>query len=329
MLVANAGVVVAPEDSQPAGSVGAGVAFGVGAYAWWGFVLPWYFKALNEAPALELLAHRVIFGLPVLAAIIAVQRGWGRLGEALTRWRSLRLLIPSSVLIGANWFVFIYAVVEGRLLEASLGYFINPLVSIGLGFVFLGERPRPVQWAAITLACASVVGLTVTHGSLPWVSVTVALTFGVYGLLRKQAKVDSTVGVTVETALLLPFMLALQAWLYARGEAQFGMGPIGQTLLMTLGGAMTVVPLVWFTTAARRLRLSTMGVMQYISPTGQFLTAVLAFGEPFDRSRAVAFGVIWVALGLYTLDSWRHRPGRGPEGPAIEIAGAALGERGR
>lgn len=313
MLVANAGVLVAAPHAPQ--RPGVGVAYGLGAYAWWGFVLPWYFKALDSAPALELLAHRVIFGLPVLLGIVWFLRGWGRLREACTRWRSLRLLVPTAALIGVNWFVFIYAVVQGRLLEASLGYFINPLVSIALGFFFLGERPRPVQWAAIVLAAASVAGLTIAHGSLPWVSVTVALSFGLYGLLRKRAEVDSVTGVTVETVLLLPFMLALQVWLYLRSEAVLGVGPHWQSLLMTLGGAMTVVPLVWFTTAARRLRLATMGLMQYIAPTGQFLTAVLAFGEPFDRTRAVAFGVIWVALGLYTWDSWRGRTRRAVAAP--------------
>ena len=289
----------------------AGLAFVALAYGSWG-VVAYYFKAVAEVNPLEVLAHRVIWSVAILAVLVHLSRQWGTCRDLIRRGGTWRALSLSTVLIAVNWLVFIYAVASGRLVEASLGYFINPLVSILLGLVFLGERLRPLQWAAVALAVVGVGVYTWQVGTLPWISLTLAGSFGLYGLVRKQSEAGPVVGLFFETTLLLPLAVGYLLVLGATGGLVFasrpgagaeGIGSPRMDLLLCAGGVVTTLPLLWFAAAARRLRLSTIGFMQYSAPTIQFLIAVLDFGEPFDRARAAAFAIIWIGIGVFVADS--------------------------
>ncbi len=297
-------------------SVLAGLGFGVLAYGSWGFVA-FYFKAVAAVDPLEVLCHRVVWSVGILALMVQISGRWGECRDLLrlpSTWRSMSV---STVLIAVNWLVFIYAVSAGRLIEASLGYFINPLVSILLGMVFLGERLRPLQWVAVACAIVGVSIYTYQVGSLPWISLTLAGSFGLYGLVRKQAKAGPVVGLFFETTLLLPVATAYLVAMSATGirEIVFAsrppqgvdptehIGSLRMDILLAAGGVVTTLPLLWFAAAARRLRLSTIGFMQYSAPTIQFLIAVLAFGEPFNKDRAIAFAIIWTGIIIFVIDS--------------------------
>jgi chloramphenicol-sensitive protein RarD len=217
----------------------------------------------------------------------------------------------TTALIVVNWFGFIFAVVTGNTLEASLGYYINPLVSVALGMIFLHERLRAMQWIAIVLAAIAVSYLTISYGTPPWLALMLAFSFGFYGLLRKQAHVDATLGLSVEMTLLYPFMTGLIIWFVATEQSAIGLVNSWRHVLIFTTGIVTVLPLLWFTNAARRLRLSTLGFLQYIAPTGQFLIAVLLFDEAFTPARAISFALIWIALTIFSIDSARaHRSER-------------------
>ncbi|MDP7028987.1 MAG: EamA family transporter RarD [Phycisphaerales bacterium] len=278
----------------------------VGAYGWWAVVTPLYYRIVDDVPVGELLAWRVLSGIPAMWLLLAVT---GRLGEV---WRAIRtprvlgLLAVSSVLIAINWVVFVWAVIDNRLSEASLGYYINPLVWVALGTILLGERMRLAQWIAVGLAGVGVAVLAWRLGGVPWISLTLACSFALYGLTRKQVAAAPAAGLAVEMLLLSPFMLALMWWGHVEhGNAAIA-GPWWVTLLLLAGGVVTLVPLVLFAGGARRLQLTTMGVLQYISPTGQLLLAVIAFNEPFGVERVIAFGFIWAAVITYSADSLRH-----------------------
>ncbi|MFT5423346.1 MAG: chloramphenicol-sensitive protein RarD [Phycisphaerales bacterium] len=282
----------------------AGVSFALFAYLWWGVVLPVFFAQLKAADAMELLAHRVLFGLPLLLIMLAWNKRLGELLRTLRSWKHMRVLSVTTVLIAINWYVFTYAVVTGQLLEASFGYYINPLVSMALGMVFLGERPRRLGWVAVLLALAAVVYLGLQIG-LPWISITVALCFGLYGLLRKKSDAGPVLGLTVEMTIMFPVLLGMFLYLHADGRALLLVGPPSASAMMMMLGLVTVIPMLCFTAATRRLQLTTMGVLQYLTPTGQFLSAI-ALGEAFDQSRVVAFSLIWLALIVFTYDSVTH-----------------------
>ena len=301
-----------------------GVAQAIGAYLWWGFITGLYFKALDSVSSLELLAWRVLAGLPVMLILIALPPGFRRLRPALSDRRKIGIQVISTLLIAGNWLVFIYAVVSSRLVEASLGYYINPLVSVLLGRIFLNERLRPLQKTAVFLASTGVVifawskigdlsaGIQSSSGQgidwlrLPWISLALPISFGCYGLLRKRMKADSTTGLTVEMLFLFPFMLALQIWLMSTDQASFMQGDVKLDALLIAGGVVTALPLVLFAAAARRLRLATLGQLQYLAPTCQLLLAVFWFGESVEPLGIVAFIVIWIAVGLYSFDSIRE-----------------------
>lgn len=317
-----------------------GLAAGIAAYGLWGFVMPLYFRTVAQASVFELLAHRVVFGLPVMLAVVAVLRRGGALRRAVSSRRSALTLALSAFLIVINWTVFLYAIISENLMEASLGYFINPLFSVLLGMVFLHERLRPAQWAAVVVAAAAVAvlvadaGLSGAVGGAPWIAPVLVVSFGLYGLVRKQAGADAVTGLAVEMLFSFPLMAALLAALFVTGRAAFGafafggvgpeaeawrplaamgwdgaVGPVGgvwMSLALTLMGLMTAVPLVLFAAATRRVRLGTIGLMQYIAPTGQFLVA-LALGETLGVVRGVTFALVWVALAVYTWDSLRER----------------------
>ncbi|MBU1072003.1 EamA family transporter RarD [bacterium] len=279
-----------------------GVIYGLAAFGAWG-LLPLYFKAVGSVPPLEVLAHRVVWSLVLLLILTAAR---GRLREFRRLLRDARTqltLVCTTGLIAVNWGLFIWAIANARLLEASLGYFINPLFSVLLGFVFLRERLRPLQTAAVILATISIVWLTTSYGRPPWISLVLAVSFGFYGLLRKRVDATGVQGLTAETLMLSPVAVAWMIWRQDRGELHFLHAGGGIDMLLVSAGVVTALPLVWFAESARRLRLATIGFMQYLAPTGQFLLAVLAFGEPFTRTHAVGFGLIWIALALYTYDT--------------------------
>ena len=275
-----------------------GVAYAVSTYLAWG-LLPVYFKALRPVPAVEVLAHRVVWSLVLLAAIVAALSGARALAAP---FRRLPVLAVSTALIATNWLVYIWAVQSGRVLEASLGYFVNPLVNVLLGVAFLGETLSRRQRVAVAIAAAGVAVLVVRAGAIPWVGLALATSFGLYGLVRKRAAIEPLGGLLAETALLGPAALLFLAWRAANGAGAFGTAP-GVTLLLLAAGPITAVPLVAFGLAVHRLRLSTMGLIQYLAPTGQFLLAVLLYREPFGSAHAAAFALIWASLAIYSWDA--------------------------
>ena len=286
---------------DPAREQRLGLLLGVGAYAAWG-VVPLFWALLRQVPPLEILAHRAVWGLGAFALFIAAT-GQGRALAATARdRRALAILLGSGALLAGNWGLFIWATLSGHLLQASLGYFINPLVSVALGVGFLGERLTPRTLAAIGLATIGVGYLTVTSGGVPWVALALAGSFGAYGLVRKVIAVPALVGSTLETVAMAPLAIGYLGYLASRGAGSLGHASVGTHGLLVATGFVTAVPLAWFTAAARRLPLSTVGLLQYLAPTGQFLTAVLAFHEPLSGRKLVAFAFIWAALAVFTVE---------------------------
>jgi chloramphenicol-sensitive protein RarD len=284
-------------------NVRAGLLLGVGAYVSWG-VLPLYLRLLRGVPALQVLAHRVVWSLLLLAAIIVVRRQLGAILRA-ARGRTLLLLCGSAVLIAINWLVYIWAVQHGHVLEASLGYFINPLVNVALGIAVLRERIDRVQMVAVAIAAAGVVVMAVAGGGALWISLTLAASFGGYGLIRKVAAIDALGGLAVETALLVGPSLAVIGWSATQGQGAFG-HDTRLDVLLVVAGAVTAAPLLMFAAAARTLRYTTMGLLQYIAPTLQFLEAVLLFGEPLRPVHGLVFGLIWLGCAVYAWASLRE-----------------------
>jgi len=278
-----------------------GIVLGVAAYSFWG-VIPLYWRLLHGIDPIEIVAHRIVWGLATFVALAAAMGAWPAVIRAARDRRAVRVLLLSSALLSANWSIFIYAVSSDHVLHASLGYFINPLVSVLLGMVVLGERLRRLQWVAVALAAAGVVQITLGAGGLPWIAVALALTFGGYGLLRKVAPVDALAGSTVETALVAPVAAGYLVYLAATGRGVLGHAEALPVFLVALTGLVTAVPLVWFTAAARRVPLSTLGLLQYLAPTGQLFIGVLIFREPFDVHRLAAFACIWAGLAVFSAD---------------------------
>jgi len=280
----------------------AGALYAALAYGTWG-ILPVYWKALAGVPLLEVLAHRVLGAVLFTAALLAILRQTPELAAALRSRRERLSLLASGVLIGLNWGVFIWAVGVDRILETSLGYYLNPLVNVLLGTLFLRERLRRAQGIAVALAGLGVLVMLVSHGELPWIALALAGSFGLYGFLHKLTRVRPIAALAIETSVLAPAALAY-LWLATEhvGGALLTAGPLAQTLL-ALAGPVTALPLLWFASAARRLRLSTLGLFQYLAPTLALLVAVFLYGEPFTRAHGVAFALIWSALALYSADA--------------------------
>ncbi|MBK9474573.1 MAG: EamA family transporter RarD [bacterium] len=281
-----------------------GALFGTAAFLWWG-VAPLYFKAVGSVPSVEVLAHRIIWSLVFVVGLLVGRGGLRATVVLLREPRTLLTMMVTTCLIALNWLVFIWSIANGRLVEASLGYFINPLVNVALGAIFLRERLRRAQWAAVALAATGVIWLTIRQGSAPWIALVLAVSFAIYGLLRKLARPTGIQGLALETVLLTPLALAWMLWRQARGELAFGHGDLQMTLLLAAAGPVTALPLIWYAEGVRRLRLASMGFLQYLSPSLQFLLAVLAFGEPFTPVHAVGFGAIWGALVVYSWDTVR------------------------
>ncbi|WP_038909235.1 EamA family transporter RarD [Dickeya oryzae] len=279
-----------------------GVLFALGAYILWG-IAPIYFKQIRQVPANEILGHRIIWSFFFMLLLLTLSRNWGAVRNACRQPRQLLLLAITAILVACNWLTYIWAVNHNHMLEASLGYFINPLVSVLLGMLFLGERFRPTQWLAMLLAVCGVLVQLWVLGSLPVIALTLAFSFGVYGLLRKKIAIDGQTGMLFETLWLLPAALVYLEWLADSPTSQFSQNPLSLNLLLMASGVVTTVPLLLFTAAAVRLRLSTLGFFQYLAPTLTFLLAILVYGETITPDRLVTFAFIWLALGVFTLDA--------------------------
>jgi chloramphenicol-sensitive protein RarD len=292
--------------------------YALGAYLAWG-LSPIYFRSVGEAPALEIVAHRVVWAVLFLLLLLGLR---GRLAEvlpALRRPGAWRWYALTSVLIGGNWLLFIWAVNSGRILEASLGYYINPLVNVLLGVAFLRESLTRRQWLAVSLAGIGVAIQVLTLGAVPWIALALASSFGIYGLIRKRAGAQPLSGLLIETTFLLPAALALAVYLAWSGQGAFLATPRA-TALLPLAGAVTAIPLVWFLHGANRLPLSTLGVLQYLGPTLHFVLAIAVYDEPFRPAQAVTFGFIWASLLLYTWDALARRRALPPDLPVPATA---------
>ena len=287
-----------------------GMLLAAGAYTCWG-LLPLYLKLLKDIPALEIMLHRILWSLVFVLILLAVRRQWTWLREVLSKPRVVAGFAASALLLSINWFLYIWAVNHDRTIDASLGYFINPLVNVLLGYVVLRERLRPVQWTAVAMAGAGVAWLTWQAGTLPWIGLTLAVTFGTYGLLRKIAPLGALEGLSLETMLLFPFAAACLAWMTSQGANHYAEASTLTELLLLAAGPITAVPLLMFAAGARRIPLSVLGLLQYIGPSLQLLLAVTLFGEPFPPARMVGFFIIWGALALYSAEglwqNWRAR----------------------
>jgi chloramphenicol-sensitive protein RarD len=279
-----------------------GLLYGLAAYGWWGLV-PLYFKALGAVPPGELLAHRIVWSVVFLAPLLSLGGRWGALGRCFRSRTVLPTLLVTTLLIAVNWFIYIYSVSSNQVVQSSLGYFILPLANVVLGLLVFGERLRRLQWWGVGLAAAGVLLRTVEAGQLPWLALALAATFSVYGLLRKLTAVDGLVGVSVETLLLLPAAVAYLGYLGAAGASSVGTDDLALDGLLLLSGVVTAVPLLCFGQAARRLRLTTLGFLQYLSPSLQLLLAVGVFGEPFRLVELAGFVLIWSGLVFYVVDA--------------------------
>jgi len=290
---------------KPAVSSRTGLAAAVAAFFLWG-LFPLYWKRLAGVPALEVVAHRMAWGLVAVAAWVTVRGRWADARAVASRPRTVLRLAGSGALISLNWLLYIWAVIHDHVVDASLGYFVNPLVNVVLGVLVLRERLDRAQGIAVALAAVGVAVLTIAHGRLPWIALALAVSFGLYGLARKTVSADAVIGLLWETALMTPVAVGYLVLLARQGTGAFGASAPATSALLALGGPVTAVPLVLFALGARALPLSTLGFVQYLSPSLQFLLAVVVFREPFTAVHAVTFAFIWAALGVLTWDLRRR-----------------------
>jgi len=283
----------------------------IGAYALWG-AFPIYWKAIQEVPAFETLCHRITWSFLFLVILLLSVKRWGWIQQVKERPTTLLTFLGTATLLSLNWFIYIWAVNAERLVDTSMGYFINPLLSVLLGVFFLKERLRLWQWISVGIAAAAVTYLTLSYGHIPWVALTLAGTFGFYGLLRKTAPLGAIEGLSIETAFMLLPALAYLVYLESSGIGAFGHAPAKTNALLSLSGVATALPLILFNYGAKRIALATVGILQYIAPTGQFLLGVLAYGEAFEGARVTGFIVIWAALIIYSVEGIVERRKRNP-----------------
>ncbi len=283
-----------------------GILFGVGAYGLWG-LLPLYFLILAPASPIEIVANRVLWSLVFCVLLLTAMRSWRPLLTALRTPRIVGTLAIAALLIAVNWFVYTYGVTSGQAIEASLGYFINPIVSVLLGVVVLREKLRPLQWTAIGMGILAVIVLAVGYGAVPWIALTLAFSFGLYGFAKKKvgSQVDAVSSLSIETAVLTPIAAGVMLWLASTGSATLVTEGPGHFWIMAASGVITAVPLIFFGAAARRLPLTTIGLLQYLAPVLQFLLALLVLGEEMPLERWIGFGFVWVGLILLTVDMLR------------------------
>jgi chloramphenicol-sensitive protein RarD len=273
------------------------------AFFLWG-AFPIYWKALQHISSTQILAHRVVWSLVFVLVLLSIQRRWNEVKNVISFYPNVSIFLVTSFLLGGNWLIYIWAVNSNQIVEASLGYFINPLVNVCLGMVFLKERLYRSQFISVVLAFVGVLFLTLQYGRLPWIALTLALTFGTYGLLRKTAKAGSMVGLLFDTGFLAPIFLLYILFLAAHGSGAFTSINLKTDVLLTGAGVVTAVPLLLFAYGARRIQYSTVGFLQYIAPTGQLLVGVFLYREQFTRAHAIAFGLVWVALFLYSTSTF-------------------------
>lgn len=302
-----------------------GTVYGATAYLLWG-VFPLFFRALDRAGPLEIVLHRVLWSLLVCLLIVTVSRDWAALREGLRSPRRVGLLTVAATVLGLNWGVYIYAVNSGQVVEAALGYYINPLVTVLLGVLVLRERLRPLQWVAVGFGVVAVAVLTVGYGRPPTIALVLAMSFGTYGLIKNRVggEVGAVVGLSVETLTLAPLAAGVLVWLELTGRGTFSENPPWQGLLLAATGVVTVTPLLMFAAAARRVPLTTVGLLQYLTPTLQLLCGVLLLGESFSTNRWIGFGFVWLALLTLTADTLRSaRSTRRDAATAADLAAKA------
>ena len=286
-----------------------GVLFGIGAYLIWGF-FPIYFKAIQVVPPVQILFHRIVWSFILLAVLLGLRGQWRSLRASITGPKMLATYAIAACLLATNWLTYAWGVNAGYVIETSLGYYINPLVNVALGVIFLKERLRPMQWLPVGLAAVGVLYLTIQLGALPWIALVLAFSFGLYGLMKKISPLGSLYGLTMETGVL--FLPAVGYLLYAESQGIGTFGHVGpmENILLVLGGLFTTTPLLMFSNAARSIPLSLLGLLQYIAPTCQFLLGILLYKEPFSHFQLIGFGIIWVALLFYTAEGFivrRHQ----------------------
>lgn len=307
------------QDQSPPGGASEtrkGLTYGVAAYLLWG-LFPIYLKALGAVPAGEVLGQRILWSLALVAALILIARRGDAVRDVLGKPRVLAVLLATSLLIAVNWLVYIHAVTSGQMLAGSLGYYLNPLVSVAFGYLILKERLTRAQAGAIVLALAGIAVLAVHAGGALWISLTLAFSFSLYGLLRKMAPVDPLTGLAVETLILAPFAGGYLLWKAAQGQSSFGHDRMTD-LLLVLSGAATAIPLLLFSAAGKRLRYATVGILQFIAPSMVFALALLVYGEKLTWAHLVCFAAIWTAVTIYVLENWRQMRADVP--PAVSPA---------
>ncbi len=295
-----------------------GIWYGIGAYAMWGF-FPIYWKLLQHVPALELLGHRIAWSFVFLILFIVIAKQWIEF-RSLINAKTLQIYLIASLLIGANWLLYVWAVNAGHIVETSLGYFINPLLSVFLGLIILREKLRRAQWIPIVIAFIGVVYLTFNYGRLPWIALGLAFSFGFYGLVKKLAPLSSVFGLTLETGILFIPALAYLGFHEADGTASFLHTGIAADLLMIGAGVVTTIPLLMFASAAKQIPLTMIGVLQYLAPTIQFLIGVFVYKEAFDTSRLIGFSIVWLALIIFWVENFMAH--RNPPVPPLPEVGA-------
>jgi len=282
-----------------------GLLYALGAYFTWG-LFPIYWKFLKHVPAVQLLGHRILWSFALLALVLLFTGQFGALRQKLTDLKVLRIYALAAVLIGINWLTYVWAVNAGFIVETSLGYFINPLISVVLGMIFFRERLRPLQWIPVVLAAAGVIYLTLSYGRLPWIALTLAFSFGFYGLVKKLAPLNSVFGLTLETGILLVPAILYLVFAEISGAAAFSHTGATSDILMIGAGLATTIPLLMFAGAARRIPLTMIGLMQYIAPTMQFLLGIFIYKEPFSFQQLIGFGIVWCGLLVFAAESFYH-----------------------
>ena len=280
-----------------------GILNGIAAYAMWGF-FPIYWKLLHDVPALQVIGHRIGWSFVLLIAFVLLTRQWKEFRSAAVKPKTIGIYSVASVLLSVNWLIYVWGVNAGFIVETSLGYFINPLFSVLLGVVFLRERLRTLQWLPVALAAAGVIYLTITYGRPPWIALSLAVSFGFYGLVKKLAPLGSLYGLTLETAIVFPIALLYLTFVDLSGTGAFLHESALTDILLIGAGAVTTIPLLMFASAARQIPLTVIGILQYIAPTIQFLIGVFIYHEPFDQSRLIGFGLVWIALIIFWVESY-------------------------
>ncbi len=290
-----------------------GVAEGIAAFAIWGF-MPSFWKLLGGVPPAELLCHRMIWSLAFMLILLTASRIWTPFLKACRKPRNLIFFFGSSLCLGINWLTFLYGVQTDQVLQASLGYYINPLFNVALGAIFLKEKKRPLQWIAVAFATVGVLHETLALDQVPWIALVLAFSFGAYGLLRKIAPLDSLQGMALETAIFFPFSIGWLLYLWANGNTTVQDMSTSQQIILASSGVVTAIPLLLFAASARKVHLSTLGIMQYLAPSLMFLQGVFMYDEPFTKGRFITFILIWIGVILYAAEGFLTQRRRGAEG---------------